>query len=125
VVAVEGRVALTLRLVCGLTTAEIARAFLVPDKTLGQRIFRAKQTLSAAKVPFETPRGDELRQRVDAALAVVYLIFNEGYTATAGDEWMRTTLCDDALRLGRMLTELLPRESEVYGLLALMELQAS
>jgi RNA polymerase sigma-70 factor, ECF subfamily len=125
VLAVEGRVALTLRLICGLTTAEIARAFLVPEKTLGQRIFRAKKTLSEAHVPFETPRGDELRRRVESVLSVVYLIFNEGYTATSGEEWMRSALCDDALRLGRMLVQLLPAESEVYGLLALMELQAS
>jgi len=125
VLAVEGRVALTLRLICGLTTAEIARAFLVPEKTLGQRIFRAKRTLSEAHVPFETPRGDELRRRVESVLSVVYLIFNEGYTATSGEEWMRAALCDDALRLGRMLVELLLGESEVHGLLALMELQAS
>jgi RNA polymerase sigma factor (sigma-70 family) len=125
VLAVEGRVALTLRLICGLTTAEIARAFLVPEKTLGQRIFRAKKTLSEAHVPFETPRGDELRRRVESVLSVVYLIFNEGYTATSGDEWMRAALCDDALRLGRMLAQLLPGESEVHGLLALMELHAS
>jgi len=125
VLAVEARVALTLRLICGLTTAEIARAFLVPEKTLGQRIFRAKRTLSEAHVPFETPRGDELRRRLDSVLSVVYLIFNEGYTATSGDEWMRAALCDEALRLGRMLVELLPAESEIHGLLALMELQAS
>jgi RNA polymerase sigma-70 factor, ECF subfamily len=125
VLAVEGRIALTLRLICGLTTAEIARGFLVPEKTLGQRIFRAKKTLSEAHVPFETPRGDELRLRVESVLSVVYLIFNEGYTATSGDEWMRAALCDDALRLGRILVQLLPGESEVYGLLALMELQAS
>jgi predicted RNA polymerase sigma factor len=97
----------------------------VPEKTLGQRIFRAKKTLSEAHVPFETPRGDELRRRVESVLSVVYLIFNEGYTATSGEEWMRAALCDDALRLGRMLVELLPGESEVHGLLALMELQAS
>ena len=125
VLAVEGRIALTLRLICGLSTAEIARAFLVPEKTLGQRIFRAKKTLSEAHVPFETPRGDELRARVESVLSVVYLIFNEGYTATSGEEWMRVVLCEDALRLGRMLVELLPGESEVHGLLALMELQAS
>jgi RNA polymerase sigma factor (sigma-70 family) len=125
VLTMEGRIALTLRLICGLSTAEIARAFLVPEKTLGQRIFRAKKTLSEAHVPFETPRGDELRRRVESVLAVVYLIFNEGYTATSGEEWMRAELCDDALRLGRMLTELLPGEPQVYGLLALMELQAS
>jgi RNA polymerase sigma-70 factor, ECF subfamily len=125
VLAVEGRIALTLRLICGLTTAEIARAFLVPEKTMGQRIFRAKKTLSEAHVPFETPRGDELRRRVQSVLSVVYLIFNEGYTATSGDEWMRAALSDDALRLGRMLVQLLPGEAEVHGLLALMELQAS
>jgi RNA polymerase sigma factor (sigma-70 family) len=125
VLAVEGRIALTLRLICGLTTAEIARAFLVPEKTLGQRIFRAKKTLSEAHIPFETPRGDELRRRVESVLSVVYLIFNEGYTATSGDEWMRAALCDDALRLGRILVQLLPSESEANGLLALMELQAS
>ena len=125
VLAVEGRIALTLRLICGLTTAEIARAFLVPEKTLGQRIFRAKKTLSEAHVPFETPCGDELRRRVQSVLSVVYLIFNEGYTATSGDEWMRAALSDDALRLGRILVQLLPGESEVHGLLALMELNAS
>jgi len=125
VLAVEGRIALTLRLICGLTTAEIARAFLVPEKTMGQRIFRAKKTLSEAHVPFETPRGDELRRRVQSVLSVVYLIFNEGYTATSGEEWMRAALCDDALRLGRILVQLLPGESEVHGLLALMELHAS
>jgi RNA polymerase sigma factor (sigma-70 family) len=123
--AVEGRVALTLRLIGGLTTAEIARAFLVPEKTMGQRIFRAKKTLSEAHVPFETPRGDELKRRVMSVLSVVYLIFNEGYTATSGEEWMRAALCDEALRLGRMLVQLLPGESEVHALLALMELNAS
>lgn len=125
VLAVEGRIALTLRLICGLTTGEIARAFLVPEKTMGQRIFRAKKTLSEAHVPFETPRGDELLRRVESVLSVVYLIFNEGYTATSGDEWMRAVLCDDALRLGRILVQLLPGESEAHGLLALMELQSS
>ena len=128
VLAVEGRVALTLRVACGLTTAEIARAFLVPEKTLGQRIFRAKKALAEAHVPFETPRGDELKKRVESVLQVVYLIFNEGYTATSGEEWMRAELCNDALRLGRMLVELLPSDSsnsEALGLLALMELQAS
>jgi len=123
--AVEGRVALTLRLIGGLTTAEIARAFLVPEKTMGQRIFRAKKTLSEAHVPFETPRGEELRRRVQSVLSVIYLIFNEGYTATAGEEWMRTALVEDALRLGRMLAQLLAGESEVHALLALMELNAS
>jgi RNA polymerase sigma factor (sigma-70 family) len=125
VLAVEGRIALTLRLICGLTTAEIARGFLVPEKTLGQRIFRAKKTLSEAHVPIETPHGDELRRRVESVLLVVYLIFNEGYTATSGEEWMRAALCDEALRLGRMLVQLLPGESEVQALLALMELNAS
>ncbi len=125
VLAVEGRVALTLRLIGGLTTAEIARAFLVPEKTMGQRIFRAKKTLSEAHAPFETPRGEELHGRVKSVLSVVYLIFNEGYTATTGEEWMRAGLCDEALRLGRMLAQLLPGESEVHALLALMELNAS
>ena len=125
VLAMEGRVALTLRLIGGLTTTEIARAFLVPEKTLGQRIFRAKKILSEAHVPFETPRGDELRHRVRSVLSVVYLIFNEGYTATSGEEWMRGALSDEALRLGRMLVQLLPGESEVHALLALMELNAS
>ena len=121
VLPVEGRVALTLRLVGGLTTEEIARAFLVPEKTMGQRIFRAKKTLSDAHVPFETPRGEELRRRVKSVLSVVYLIFNEGYTATSGEEWMRASMCDEGLRLGRMLVQLLPGESEVHALLALME----
>jgi len=125
ILAVEGRIALTLRLIGGLTTAEIARAFLVPEKTIGQRIFRAKKTISEAHVPFETPRGDELRRRVKSVLSVVYLIFNEGHTATSGEEWMRAALCDEALRLGRMLVQLLPGESEVHALLALMELNAS
>jgi RNA polymerase sigma-70 factor, ECF subfamily len=125
VLTVEGRVALTLRLIGGLTTAEIARAFLVPEKTMGQRIFRAKKTLSEAHVPFETPRGDELRRRVNSVLSVVYLIFNEGYTATSGEEWMRAALCDEALRLGRTLVQLLPGEPEIHALLALMELNAS
>lgn len=125
VLAVEGRVALTLRLIGGLTTGEIARAFLVPEKTMGQRIFRAKKTLSEAHVPFETPRGDELRNRVKSVLSVVYLIFNEGYTATSGEEWMRAALCDEALRLGRMMAQLLPNEAEVHALLALMELNGS
>jgi RNA polymerase sigma factor (sigma-70 family) len=125
VLAVEGRIALTLRLLGGLTTPEIARAFLIPEKTLGQRISRAKKTLTEAHVPFETPVGEELRQRVDSVLLVVYLIFNEGYTATSGEEWMRAPLSSEALRLGRMLAQLLPGESEVHALLALMELQAS
>jgi len=125
ILAVEGRIALTLRLIGGLSTAEIARAFLVPEKTIGQRIFRAKKTLSEAHVPFETPRGDELRRRVKSVLSVVYLTFNEGHTATSGEEWMRAALCDEALRLGRMLVQFLPGESEVHALLALMELNAS
>src|SRR5215468_3754454 len=125
ILPVEARIALTLRLIGGLTTAEIARAFFVPEKTMGQRIFRAKKTLSEAQVPFETPCGDELRRRVESVLLVVYLIFNEGYTATSGEEWTRTAICDEALRLGRMLAQLLPGESEVHALLALMELQAS
>jgi RNA polymerase sigma factor (sigma-70 family) len=125
VLAVEGRVALTLRLIGGLTTAEIARAFLVPEKTMGQRIFRAKKALSEAHLTFETPRGEELHRRVKSVLSVVYLIFNEGYIATTGEEWMSAALCDEALRLGRMLVQLLPGESEVHALLALMELNAS
>src|SRR5690349_18632183 len=125
VLPVEGRIALTLRLIGGLTTAEIARAFLLPEKTIGQRIFRAKKTLAEAHVPFETPRGDELRRRVQSVLSVVYLIFNEGHTATSGEEWMRAALCDEALRLGRMLVQFLPDESEVYALVALMEFNAS
>jgi RNA polymerase sigma factor (sigma-70 family) len=125
VLAVEGRIALTLRLIGGLTTPEIARAFLVPEKTLAQRIVRAKKTLTEAHVPFETPRGDELHRRVDSVLLVAYLIFNEGYAATSGEEWMRATLCEEALRITRILTQLLPNESEAHALLALMELQAS
>src|ERR1700722_7463371 len=125
VLPVEGRIALTLRLIGGLTTAEIARAFLVPEKTMGQRIFRAKRTLSEAHVPFETPNGVQLHRRVESVLLVVYLIFNEGYTATSGDEWMRAALSEEALRLGRMLGQLLPGESEVHALLALMEFNAS
>ena len=125
ILPVEGRVALTLRLIGGLTTAEIARAFLLPEKTIGQRIFRAKKTLSEARVPFETPRGEELRRRVQSVLSVVYLIFNEGHTATSGEEWMRAALCDEALRLGRMLAQFLADEPEVHALLALMELNAA
>jgi RNA polymerase sigma factor (sigma-70 family) len=125
VLPVEGRVALTLRLIGGLTTAEIARAFLVSEKTMGQRIFRAKKTLSEAQLPYETPHGEELQRRVQSVLSVVYLIFNEGYTATSGEEWMRAGLCDEALRLGRMLAGLLPWESEVHALAALMEFHAS
>jgi RNA polymerase sigma-70 factor (ECF subfamily) len=122
---VEARVALTLRLIGGLTTTEIARAFLLPEKTIGQRIFRAKKTLTEANIPFELPRTDELRPRLDAVLSVLYLIFNEGYTATSGDDWLREDLCNEALRLTRILAQLLPNESEVHALLALMELQAS
>jgi len=125
VLTTEARVALTLRLLGGLTTDEIARAFLVPKATIQQRIVRAKRTLAAARVPFEVPRGAELGQRLDSVLEVVYLIFNEGYSATAGDAWVRPALCEDALRLGRILAELAPAEAEVHGLVALMEIQAS
>ena len=125
ILAMEARVALTLRLLGGLTTPEIARAFLVAEPTVAQRIVRAKRTLSEARVPFEVPRGDELGARLTAVLQVIYLIFNEGYTATAGDDWMRPALCDEALRLGRILAELMPEEAEVHGLVALMEIQAS
>jgi RNA polymerase sigma-70 factor, ECF subfamily len=121
----EARVALTLRLLGGLTTEEIARAFLVSEPTVAQRIVRAKRTLSAAEVPFEVPAGDELTERLSSVLEVVYLVFNEGYSATAGDDWLRPALCEDALRLGRILAELASREPEVHGLVALMELQAS
>ena len=107
------------------STAEIARAFLVPESTVAQRIVRAKRTLSDASVPFEVPRGDELRPRLSSVLEVIYLVFNEGYSATAGDDWMRPALCEDALRLGRILAELVPKEAEVHGLVALMEIQAS
>jgi len=125
VLSMEARAALTLRLLGGLTTDEIARAFLVPEPTIAQRIVRAKRTLSEKKVPFEVPRGEELTARVSSVLAVIYLIFNEGYSATAGGDWMRPALCEDALRLGRTLAGLAPRESEVHGLVALMEIQAS
>ncbi|MEP6690102.1 MAG: RNA polymerase sigma factor [Gemmatimonadaceae bacterium] len=125
VLSTEARVALTLRLLGGLTTDEIARAFLVPEATVAQRIVRAKRTLTEAHVPFEVPRGAELAARVSSVLEVIYLIFNEGYAATAGDDWMRPQLCEDALRLGRILAELAPAESEVHGLVALMEIQAS
>jgi RNA polymerase sigma factor (sigma-70 family) len=121
----EGRVALTVRLLGGLSTDEIARAFLVPEATVAQRIVRAKRTLAAAKVPFEVPDASERAGRLASVLEVVYLIFNEGYSATAGDDWMRPALCDEALRLGRVLAGLVPAESEVHGLVALMELQAS
>src|SRR4051812_862132 len=121
----EARVALTLRLLGGLTTDEIARAFLVPEPTVAQRIVRAKRTLAEARVPFEVPRGEELAARLSSVLEVVYLIFNEGYSATAGDEWTRPALCEEALRLGRILAELAPLEAEAHGLIALMEIQAS
>jgi RNA polymerase sigma-70 factor (ECF subfamily) len=125
VLPTEARVAMTLRLLGGLTSDEIARAFLVPEPTIAQRIVRAKKTLAKAQVPFEVPRGADRAQRVASVLEVIYLIFNEGYSATAGDDWMRPALCEDALRLGRVLAELAPGESEVHGLVALMEIQAS
>jgi RNA polymerase sigma factor (sigma-70 family) len=125
VLSTDARVALTLRLLGGLTTEEIARAFLVPEPTVAQRIVRAKRTLAEAHVPFEVPRGAELAARLSSVLEVVYLIFNEGYSATAGDDWLRPELCEDALRLGRILAELVPTEAEVHGLVALMEIQAS
>ncbi len=125
VLSTEARVALTLRLLGGLTTDEIARAFLVPEPTVAQRIVRAKRTLSEASVPFEVPRGPDLVARLSSVLEVIYLIFNEGYSATAGDDWMRPALCEEALRLGRILAELAPQEPEVHGLVALMEIQAS
>jgi predicted RNA polymerase sigma factor len=125
VLSTDARVALTLRLLGGLTTEEIARAFLVPEPTVAQRIVRAKRTLAEARVPFEVPRGPELGARLGSVLEVVYLVFNEGYSATAGDDWVRPALCEDALRLGRILAELAPREPEVHGLVALMEIQAS
>src|SRR5690242_1623957 len=125
VLSTEARTGLTLRLLGGLTTDEIARAFLVPESTVAQRIVRAKRTLAEAKVPFEVPRGEELKARLASVLEVIYLIFNEGYAATAGDDWVRPALCEDALRLGRIVAELMPAESEVHGLVALMEIQAS
>ncbi len=125
VLSKDARVALTLRLLGGLTTEEIARAFLVPEPTIAQRIVRAKRTLAEAHVPFEVPRGAELAARLSSVLEVVYLIFNEGYSATAGDDWLRPELCEDALRLGRILAELVPTEAEVHGLVGLMEIQAS
>lgn len=125
VLSTEARVALTLRLLGGLTTDEIARAFLVPEPTIAQRIVRAKRTLSEAHVPFEVPRGADRDERLSSVLGVIYLVFNEGYSATAGDDWMRPALCEDALRLGRILAELAPSEPEVHGLVALMEIQAS
>lgn len=121
----EARVALTLRLLGGLTTEEIARAFLVPEPTIAQRIVRAKRTLSEAHIPFEVPRSDELAARLSSVLEVIYLIFNEGYSATSGDDWMRPALCEEALRLGRILAELASQEAEVHGLVALMEIQSS
>ncbi len=121
----EARTALTLKLLAGLTTAEIARAFLVPEATIAQRIVRAKRTLSDARVPFEMPRREELGERLCSVLEVIYLVFNEGYSATAGEDWMRPALCEEALRLGRILAELAPHEPEVHGLVALMEMQAS
>ena len=125
VLSSEARVALTLRLLGGLTTEEIARAFLVPEPPVAQRIVRAKRTLADAQVPFEVPGESDLASRLSSVLEVLYLIFNEGYSATAGDDWMRPTLCEEALRLGRILAELTPREPEVHGLIALMEIQAS
>src|SRR6201996_8194474 len=121
----EARVALALRMICGLTTEEIARAFLVPDATVAQRIVRAKRTLSESGLAYETPRGEELSERLATVLEVVYLIFNEGYTAASGEHWLRPQLCQEALRIGRVLTSVASREPEVHGLLALMELNAS
>lgn len=125
VLSTEARVALTLRLMGGLTTEEIARAYLVAEATIAQRIVRAKRSLSDAQVPFEVPRGAEFTARLSSVLQVIYLIFNEGYSATAGDDWLRPGLCEEALRLGRILAELVPNEAEVHGLVALMEIQAS
>ena len=125
VLSAEARAALTLRLIGGLTTDEIARAFLAAEPAIAQRIVRAKKALAGKKVPFEVPRGEQLAERLSSVLEVIYLIFNEGYTATAGGDWMRPALCDDALRLGRILAGLMPNEPEVHGLVALMEIQAS
>src|SRR5215471_13258012 len=125
VLSSEARVALTLRLLGGLTTVEIARAYLVSEATVAQRIVRAKRTLAEARVPFEVPLGADLAARLSSVLEVIYLVFNEGYSATAGEDWLRPALCEDALRLGRILAELVPKEAEVHGLLALMEVQAS
>jgi RNA polymerase sigma factor (sigma-70 family) len=125
VLSTEGRVALTLRLLGGLTTDEIARAFLVPEATIAQRIVRAKRTLAEARIPFEVPRGVDRAARLSSVLEVIYLVYNEGYSATAGDDWMRPALCEDALRLGRVLAGLTPHEPEVHGLVALMEIQSS
>src|SRR3977135_3635886 len=125
VLSAAARVALTLRLLGGLTTEEIARAFLVSEATVAQRIVRAKRTLAEEQVPFEVPRGADFTARLSSVLQVLYLVFNEGYSATAGDDWVRPGLCEDALRLGRILAELAPEEPEVHGLVALMEIQAS
>jgi RNA polymerase sigma factor (sigma-70 family) len=125
VLSTEARIALTLRLLGGLSTPEIARAFLTPEPTVAQRIVRAKRTLTEARVPFEVPRGADLAARLASVLEVIYLVFNEGYSATSGGDWMRPALCEDALRLGRILAELAPSEPEVHGLVALMEIQAS
>lgn len=125
ILAPEARIALTLRLVGGLTTDEIARAFLVPEPTVAQRIVRAKRKLAASKVPYEVPHGEELAERLASVLDVIYLVFNEGYAATSGDDWIRPALCDEAMRLGRVLAALAPQEPEVHGLVALMEIQAS
>jgi RNA polymerase sigma-70 factor (ECF subfamily) len=125
VLSTEARVALTLRLLGGLTTEEIARAFLVPEATVAQRIVRAKRTLSEAQVPFEVPRGPELAERLSSVLGVIYLIFNEGYSATAGDDWVRPALCEDALRLARIVAQLMPSDAEVHGMVALLEIQSS
>jgi predicted RNA polymerase sigma factor len=125
VISPEARVALTLRLLGGLTTDEIARAFLVPESTVAQRIVRAKRALAEKQIPFEVPRGDELASRLASVLEVIYLIFNEGYSATAGEHWIRPSLCEEALRLGRITAQLAPLEPEVHGLVALMEIQAS
>jgi predicted RNA polymerase sigma factor len=125
VLSTEARVALTLRLLGGLTTEEIGRAFLTPEPTIAQRIVRAKKTLAQKKIPFEVPGASELGERLASVLEVVYLVFNEGYSATGGEDWMRPALCEDAMRLGRMLAELVPKEPEAHGLIALMEIQAS
>src|SRR5256886_8662189 len=125
VLSTEARVAPTLRLLGGLSTEEVARAFLVPEATVAQRIVRAKRSLAEARVPFEIPRGADLGARLSSVLEVIYLVFNEGYSATAGEDWLRPALCEDALRLGRILAGLMPEEPEVHGLVALMEIQAS
>src|SRR5438874_1926328 len=125
VLSPEARVALTLRLLGGLETTEIARAFLVPERTVAQRLVRAKRTLTDAGVPFEVPRGAEFAARLSSVLQVIYLIFNEGYSATSGEDWLRPALCEEAMRLGRILAELVQKEPEVHGLIALMEIQAS